>query len=79
MRDPCSPLLGFIHSTVWQMLIYSAGVAAALATGEYLDQRRSGQANLAVLLQEALLWWLLVGALGGCAYILARGARWLFA
>ena len=63
--------LGLIHVTAPQMLLYSGVAGTSMAAGGYLDSPRDKRGSLTAWLQEALLWSLVVVALGGTAYAVA--------
>lgn len=63
--------LGFVHVTLPQLLLYSAGASAAMATGEYADTPKPFRGGPRVLFSEALLWLLVILAVGGCTYLVA--------
>jgi len=65
--------LGLIQCGALLMLIYSGVVGQGLAAGAYLDTSRQERGGLTVLVQEALLWSLVVIVLGGTVYALALG------
>jgi hypothetical protein len=66
--------LGAIEFAAWRSFIYSAVAASGMAAGEYVDASRRKRGSIAVYVQTALLWWLVVIVLGGFAYV--AGLRW---
>ena len=63
--------LGLVHLPVAQLAIYSGVASTAMATGQYADTPSNQRGGMGVFLTECGLWFLLVAAGGGLAYLIA--------
>jgi len=60
--------LGLGQTTGWRMLLYSVVASVLLSVGERLEGTQRAGEDFKVFLQQVILWWLVIVALGGFAY-----------
>jgi hypothetical protein len=63
--------LGFMHTPVPQLAIYSGLAGAAMATGEFVETPLMKRGGFRHFLADAAIWAGVIGLLGGGAYLLA--------
>ena len=63
--------LGLVHAPVTQFFLYSGIAGTAMATGEYAMSPEMRGDGLRVFVADVAVWAVVVGALGGLAYVIA--------
>lgn len=63
--------LGFVHTPVPQLAIYSGIAGAAMATGEFVETPLMRRGGFRLFLADAAVWAGVIGFTGGAAYLLA--------
>ena len=63
--------LGFVHTAVPQLVLYSGVAGAAMATGEFAEARDLQGWGLRLFLMDAAVWVAVIALLGGATYLVA--------
>lgn len=63
--------LGFVHTPVPQLAIYSGIAGAAMATGEFVETPLMKRGGFRLFLADAAIWAAVIGLVGGGAYLFA--------
>ena len=63
--------LGFVHTPVPQLALYSGIAGAAMATGEFVETPLMKRGGLRLFLADAAIWAGVICLIGGATYLLA--------
>ena len=63
--------LGFVHTPVPQMVLYTGIAGAAMATGEFVETPAMRAHSLRLFAIDVAVWAVMIGLLGGIAYLIA--------
>lgn len=63
--------LGFVHTAVPQLFLYSGVAGAAMATGEFAEAAHLQRGGLRLFVTDAAVWATVVAILGGMTYLFA--------
>ena len=63
--------LGFVHTPVQQLAIYSGIAGAAMATGEFVETPLMKRGGFRLFLADAVIWAGVVSLVGGATYLVA--------
>jgi hypothetical protein len=63
--------LGFVHTPLPQLALYSGVAGAAMATGEFAEANNLQRGGLRLFFADAMIWAFLIALLGGLTYLIA--------
>ena len=63
--------LGFVHTAVPQLVLYSGVAGAAMATGEFAEQAHLKRGGVRLFMADAAIWSAVIALRGGAAYLFA--------
>jgi hypothetical protein len=63
--------LGFMHTPIPQLALYSGVAGAARATGEFVETPLMKRGGFRLFLADAGIWAASIGLVGGLAYVFA--------
>lgn len=63
--------LGFVHTPLPQLALYSGFAGAAMATGEFVETPLLKRGGLRLFMADAAIWAAVIGLIGGITYVFA--------
>ena len=63
--------LGFVHTSVPQLALYSGVAGAAMATGEFVETPLMKRGGIRLFVADTIIWAMVIGLIGGLAYLFA--------
>jgi hypothetical protein len=63
--------LGFVHTPLPQLVLYTGVAGAAMATGDYVETPMLKNFGVRLFLTDAALWAAVIATIGAVAYLVA--------